>query len=77
MYKYLGGRGGVSNLLTNVNKGEGVKTMSMLARGVEARYRKPQNFATKFVFQGAILLFSIIHSSGQCNQQGRIKLSFQ
>ena len=60
--------GGVSNMLTNVYKCEGgsrVKTMFMLARGVEASYRKPKIYAVKFAFQGAIFLFSIIDSSGK------------
>ena len=54
----LRGEGGVSNMLTNVNKGGGgVKSMLTLARGIEVRYSKTQIFVTKFAFLGVISFF--------------------
>ena len=74
----LSGEGGVSNMLTNFNKGGGeVKAMLMLARGFEHRYRKPQFFKTKFAFQGVILLFSIMYSSGKVSTVKKSKWYFE
>ena len=44
---------GVSNMLTNVKKGEGgVKSMLTLAKGIEVRYSKTHIFLNKSCFPG-------------------------
>ena len=44
-------------MLTHVYKGEGVKSMLTLARGIEVRYSKTQIFVTKLAFLGVICCF--------------------
>ena len=52
------GEGGVSNMLTNVNKGgRGFKSMLTLARGIEVRYSKSQIFVTKFALLAVVCCF--------------------